>query len=275
MDSGVPKNGVLKSLEQSFAKGRWDLWIVTGIAALMAFLLYDFKVSEGGDDSAYISRAFDLLKIGRFPSFQGLHLSDLPFRFDRGFRIETAAFEDQFGCIHGPVLSLDLSIASHAHPNRSAFPRLCAGRHEPFAALFCLTDLFRGLFSLSARRFSFPFSKCFCGRPRSACLESTSVGCALDLAAWKYPDRGLCESARSSFVLGHGPKLDLHGEDHRIILRCFFGHAGLEDRSLWRRSSSVLQSGRNSFAEDPIHRQMVRKMSLVSSIDSQAMPICI
>jgi hypothetical protein len=71
MDSGVPKNGVLKNLEQSFVKGRWDLWVVTGIAALMAFLLYDFKVSEGGDDSAYVSRAFDLLKIGRFPSFQG------------------------------------------------------------------------------------------------------------------------------------------------------------------------------------------------------------
>lgn len=71
MDSGVPQNGVLKSLEQNFAKGRWDLWVVTGIAALMAFLLYDFKVSEGGDDSAYVSRAFDLLKIGRFPSFQG------------------------------------------------------------------------------------------------------------------------------------------------------------------------------------------------------------
>jgi hypothetical protein len=71
MDSGVPQNGVLKSLEQSFVKGRWDLWVVTGIAALMAFLLYDFKVSEGGDDSAYVSRAFDLLKIGRFPSFQG------------------------------------------------------------------------------------------------------------------------------------------------------------------------------------------------------------
>lgn len=71
MDSGVPQKGVLKSLEQRIVKSRWDLWVVTGVAALMAFLLYDFKVSEGGDDSAYVSRAFDLLKIGRFPSFQG------------------------------------------------------------------------------------------------------------------------------------------------------------------------------------------------------------
>lgn len=71
MDALIPRSGLLSGLETRLQKAKWDVWLVTGIAALMAFLLYDFKVSEGGDDSAYVSRAYDLLKIGKFPSFQG------------------------------------------------------------------------------------------------------------------------------------------------------------------------------------------------------------
>lgn len=63
--------GFLNKWEEKASRSNFDLWIVTAVAALFTFLLYDFKVSEGGDDSAYVSRAFDLLNIGRFPSFQG------------------------------------------------------------------------------------------------------------------------------------------------------------------------------------------------------------
>lgn len=64
-------DGFLKKWEDKLSKSQIDIWIITALAALFSFLLYDFKVSEGGDDSAYISRAYDLLTVGKFPSFQG------------------------------------------------------------------------------------------------------------------------------------------------------------------------------------------------------------
>ncbi len=38
---------------------------------LFALGLFNLRISEGGDDSAYISRAMDLLASGRYPSYQG------------------------------------------------------------------------------------------------------------------------------------------------------------------------------------------------------------
>lgn len=41
------------------------------LATTVSLLLFDFKIGVGGDDSAYIKRAFDLANDGAFPSFQG------------------------------------------------------------------------------------------------------------------------------------------------------------------------------------------------------------
>ncbi len=41
------------------------------VALLFGLLLFNLRLDEGGDDSAYINRATDFLKDGRFPSFQG------------------------------------------------------------------------------------------------------------------------------------------------------------------------------------------------------------
>lgn len=44
---------------------------ITAITAIMSLLLFNMRVDEGGDDSAYICRAFDLIESGRYPSYQG------------------------------------------------------------------------------------------------------------------------------------------------------------------------------------------------------------
>lgn len=41
------------------------------VMTLFALGLFNLRISEGGDDSAYISRAMDLLASGRYPSYQG------------------------------------------------------------------------------------------------------------------------------------------------------------------------------------------------------------
>ncbi len=41
------------------------------VMAVFALGLFNLRISEGGDDSAYISRAMDLLASGRYPSYQG------------------------------------------------------------------------------------------------------------------------------------------------------------------------------------------------------------
>lgn len=46
-------------------------WIGLILSVLFSLLLFDFKVSDGGDDSAYIVRAYDVIHGGIFPSFQG------------------------------------------------------------------------------------------------------------------------------------------------------------------------------------------------------------
>jgi len=46
-------------------------WIFFAISVLFTILLFDLRVSVGGDDSAYIIRAHDLIKDFKYPSFQG------------------------------------------------------------------------------------------------------------------------------------------------------------------------------------------------------------
>ncbi|MCC5928208.1 MAG: hypothetical protein JJU28_03085 [Cyclobacteriaceae bacterium] len=47
------------------------LYIFSGLWVLLSILFFDPKVSIGGDDSEYISRAYEFYEKGVFPSFQG------------------------------------------------------------------------------------------------------------------------------------------------------------------------------------------------------------
>lgn len=47
------------------------LYIFSGVWVLLSILFFDPKVSIGGDDSEYISRAYEFYEKGAFPSFQG------------------------------------------------------------------------------------------------------------------------------------------------------------------------------------------------------------
>jgi hypothetical protein len=44
---------------------------IYGIGILFSLLLFNLRISEGGDDSTYIIRAYNFLKEGAFPTFQG------------------------------------------------------------------------------------------------------------------------------------------------------------------------------------------------------------
>lgn len=57
-------------MEKFFSSPLWS-YLVLFLAFLFSFLLYEAKVSEGGDDSAYVFRAYDFLHNGTFPTFQG------------------------------------------------------------------------------------------------------------------------------------------------------------------------------------------------------------
>jgi len=52
-------------------RGNVFFWISLFFTVLFSFLLFNFRVSEAGDDSAYIFRAYELIKEFKFPSFQG------------------------------------------------------------------------------------------------------------------------------------------------------------------------------------------------------------
>lgn len=66
------KTDFLEKLDQFFdSKGNLFFWISMFFTLLFSFLLFNFRVSEAGDDSAYIFRAYELVKEFKFPSFQG------------------------------------------------------------------------------------------------------------------------------------------------------------------------------------------------------------
>ena len=67
-----PKQGLVQSLNAFFSgKEKFFLFLGLFLTALISFLLFQARVSIGGDDSAYIKRAYDLIHYGEFPSFQG------------------------------------------------------------------------------------------------------------------------------------------------------------------------------------------------------------
>jgi hypothetical protein len=60
------------SLEEFLFKQRYYiLGAAILLSLLFAWLIFDYKVSMNGDDSAYIQRAWDFIDKGIFPSFQG------------------------------------------------------------------------------------------------------------------------------------------------------------------------------------------------------------
>ena len=67
-----PKMGLLERLDVfSSSNLKIFFWVGLSLTFIFSFLLFDFRVSDGGDDSSYIVRAYDFLKNGIFPTFQG------------------------------------------------------------------------------------------------------------------------------------------------------------------------------------------------------------
>lgn len=79
-DVGIKKDMTTKSVELSVFD-QMEVWfekhdnklffILLFFSTLFSLLLFDSKVSPGGDDSSYIERAWLLLKEGKFPYYQG------------------------------------------------------------------------------------------------------------------------------------------------------------------------------------------------------------
>jgi hypothetical protein len=68
----TPKQDLLGNFDSFLQKYlKIIFWIGLSFTILFSFLLFDFRVSDGGDDSTYIVRAYDLLKNGLYPTFQG------------------------------------------------------------------------------------------------------------------------------------------------------------------------------------------------------------
>jgi hypothetical protein len=66
------KNDLLDTLDAFFArKEKLFLYLGLGLTALFAILLFDVKVGPGGDDSAYITRAYDFVHEFKYPGYQG------------------------------------------------------------------------------------------------------------------------------------------------------------------------------------------------------------
>ena len=64
--------GILDKLESWFKKHDTKIfYTLLLLSTLFSLLLFDAKVSEGGDDSSYIQRAWALLYKGKYPYYQG------------------------------------------------------------------------------------------------------------------------------------------------------------------------------------------------------------
>ncbi len=65
-------NDYLKRLNRLLSEnGTVMFWVIFALSILTSLLLFNPRISEGGDDSTYIIRAANLLNDGVYPSFQG------------------------------------------------------------------------------------------------------------------------------------------------------------------------------------------------------------
>lgn len=68
----LPKRDLLDVLDGFFTKKlNFFFWLGVIFTGLFTLLLFEVKVATGGDDSAYILRAFNFVKEFQFPSYQG------------------------------------------------------------------------------------------------------------------------------------------------------------------------------------------------------------
>lgn len=71
-ETTVSNLGMLDRLDAWFERNDKKVFFaLLFLSTLFSLLLFDSKVSEGGDDSSYIQRAWDFLKEGKYPYFQG------------------------------------------------------------------------------------------------------------------------------------------------------------------------------------------------------------
>ena len=71
-ENSIPQIDFLDVLNVFFKKiAPLLFWLGLGMTILFSLLLFDLKVSDGGDDSSYIVRAYEFIKNGVFPTFQG------------------------------------------------------------------------------------------------------------------------------------------------------------------------------------------------------------
>lgn len=71
-ENSIPQIDFLDALNVFFKKNApLFFWLGLGMTILFSLLLFDLKVSDGGDDSSYIVRAYEFIKNGVFPTFQG------------------------------------------------------------------------------------------------------------------------------------------------------------------------------------------------------------
>jgi hypothetical protein len=69
--SAAPKD-LLDIIDQFFEKrSKTFFYISLGLTILFSLLLFDVKVGIGGDDSTYILRAYEFIKEGVYPGYQG------------------------------------------------------------------------------------------------------------------------------------------------------------------------------------------------------------
>jgi len=64
--------GVFNLFENYAEKNnKWLVWMMVALSIICSVLLFDLKVSIGGDDSSYIERAWNFLNKGTYPYYQG------------------------------------------------------------------------------------------------------------------------------------------------------------------------------------------------------------
>ncbi len=71
-ESPSANSTIIGTLDNFFsARPALTPWIAFGSFAVLSMLLFEPKVSIGGDDTEYINRAYNLIHDGKFPTFQG------------------------------------------------------------------------------------------------------------------------------------------------------------------------------------------------------------
>ncbi|MDD2412333.1 MAG: hypothetical protein RBS19_03865 [Bacteroidales bacterium] len=71
-ENSIPQIDFLDTLNVFFKKfASLFFWLGLGMTILFSLLLFDLKVSDGGDDSSYIVRAYEFIENGVFPTYQG------------------------------------------------------------------------------------------------------------------------------------------------------------------------------------------------------------